>query len=340
MRIIQVGMGGWGQSWYENVLKLNPDVEVVGFAEPDGPILAKASQALDLPQERCFASLRQALQAVEADAVLITTSLAGHVPVALDAIAAGKHVLLEKPFAITLAEAQRVVAAAETRGTTLMISQNYRFFPAVRAVAELLREGALGPVGMVSIDFRRNANSAPRDGHRHYTIAHPLLIDMAIHHYDLMRLVLGQEPSQVACQAWNPPWSNFQEPAVALATITFGDVHVSYRGSWVSPAPQTAWAGEWRIECERGEILWTSRGGHDLEAERVRVRRGGRNVRRVALPELAATDRAGVLAAFVAAAESGQTPETSGRDNLGTIAFMHAMIESAALGLPVPVPQI
>jgi predicted dehydrogenase len=341
IHLIQVGMGGWGQNWRQNILKPSAEVKVVASVDSDADMLALACQRLDLPQDRCFASLQAALDAVDADAVLITASLPAHVPVALAALAARKHVLLEKPFAPSLAEAQQVVAAAEERGCVLMLSQNYRFFPAPRVVAGLVREGSLGAVGAVSIDFRRNANSAPREGHRHYTIAHPLLMDMAIHHFDLLRMVLNQEPREVNCHAYNPPWSNFRDPAAAAATITFdGGPIVSYRGSWVSPGPATPWAGEWRIECERGEIAWTSREGRDTSADRVAVRRLGKAARRVKLPELPAVDRAGALAAFVQAIETGVQPESSGRENLGSVAFMHAMIESATAGLAVPVPQV
>src|SRR5262249_14687960 len=210
---------------------------------------ARAQKKLEIPAERCFSSLGDALAAVECDAVLVTTVLAAHVPVALEALAAGKHVLLEKPFAPTLADARRVVVAAAERGKLLMISQNYRFYPAVRTAAALVRDGTLGAVGAVNIDFRRYANSAPTEGHRHYALRQPLLLDMAVHHFDLMRMVLGQEPRQVSCHAWNPPWSKFAEPAAAAATINFdGGMVVSYRGSWVSPSPQTYWAGEWRME--------------------------------------------------------------------------------------------
>jgi predicted dehydrogenase len=334
-------MGGWGQDWRQNVLSQGADVDVVASVDADADMLALACQRLDLPKDRCFDSLQAALDAADADAVLITASLPAHVPVALAALAAGKHVLLEKPFAPSLAEARQVVAAAEERGRILMLSQNYRFFPAPRVVAGLVREGTLGAVGAVSIDFRRYANDAPREGHRHYMLVHPLLMDMAIHHFDLLRMVLGQEPREVDCRAYNPPWSNFRDPAAAAATITFGDgLIVSYRGSWVSPGPVTPWAGEWRIECELGEITWTSRESRDTLAERVAVRKLGKAARRVKLPELAAIGRAGALAAFARAIESGERPESSGRDNLGSVAFMHAMIESAASGLPVPVPRV
>ncbi len=335
LRIIQVGMGGWGRSWGA-IVRRSDEVELVACVDTDPEILALACSELGMPEERRFAALELALAGVECDAVLITTALAAHVPVALAALAAGKHVLLEKPFAPTLAEARRVVEAAAAAGRTLMISQNYRFFPASRTVAALVREGTLGPVGSVSIDFRRYANTFPREGHRHYRLRHPLLLDMAIHHFDLMRMVLGQEPSQVVCHAWNPPWSNFADPAAAVATITFDTTFVSYRGSWVSPAPQTTWAGAWRMECAGGEITWTSRGGHDASVDRVTVRPLGKPARRVELPAMAHIDRAGSLAAFAQAIREGREPESSGRENLGSVALMYATIDSAASGLAVP----
>lgn len=340
LRIVQVGLGGWGMLW-SAVVRQARDVELAACVDMAPAALAAASSRLGMPSERCFTSLAAALAAVDADAVLITATLAGHVPLALEAIEHGKHVLVEKPFAPSLAEARRVVDAADARGRILMVSQNYRFFPAVRVAAALVREGTLGPVGAVAIDFRRYANAAAPEGHRHYALRHPLLLDMAIHHFDLMRAVLGQEPRQVSCHAWNPPWSKFAEPAAADATITFdGGAVVSYRGSWVSPAPQTAWAGAWRVECAGGEIVWTSRNGRADSADRVTVRPLGKPARRVALPGLPALDQAGSLAAFAHAIQAGQPPESSGRDNLRSLALTYAAIEAAESGLPVPVPQV
>jgi predicted dehydrogenase len=244
-------------------------------------------------------------------------------------------VLLEKPFAPSVAEAQQVVDLAAARQRVLMISQNYRFFPAVQAVRELVRSGSLGAVGVVAIDFRRYANAAAREGHRHYTLAQPLLADMAIHHFDLMRAVLGQEPVEVACCAWNPPWSNFVEPAAAVATIRFdGGAVVSYRGSWVSPGPPTAWAGAWRMECAGGEIAWTSRDGNGASGDQVTVRPLGKRARRLELPVLPQIDRAGSLRAFARAVATGAPAESTGRDNLGSLDLMQTAIDAATQGEP------
>src|SRR5438309_7437541 len=178
-------MGGWGRNWVSHVIHQSEDVELVACVDLNAGILAQAQQFLNLPPERCFLTVESALASVEADAVLITASLSAHVPIALQALNAGKHVLLEKPFAPTIAEAQQVVKTAAQCNRMLMISQNYRFFPAVRAVTALVREGELGSIGTVSIDFRRYKNSVLPQDQGYYQGWQPLLVDMAIHHFDL-----------------------------------------------------------------------------------------------------------------------------------------------------------
>jgi predicted dehydrogenase len=337
LKIIQVGMGGWGLYWGAAVRRTN-EVILAACVDMSPAALALAQARLEVPLERCFESLAEALDAVECDAVLITSALAAHVPTTLVALAAGKHVLVEKPFAPTLAEAQQAVAAADAYGRILVVSQNYRFFPAVRAVTALVRAGTLGPVGAVNIDFRQYANRAGPEGHRHYTYQQPLLLDMAIHHFDLMRVVLGQEPLQVSCQAFNPPWSKFVDPPAATATISFGGgAMVSYRGSWISPAPKTTWAGVWRVECSGGELFWTSRDGRGVRGDRVTVRPLGRPARRVELPSLPHIDIDGSLANFVQAIHTGHAAENAGRDNLGSLALTLAAIESATTSTPVKI---
>ncbi|HLZ56616.1 MAG TPA: Gfo/Idh/MocA family oxidoreductase [Ktedonosporobacter sp.] len=356
LRIIQVGLGGWGQSWAVNIVAANKDVETVAWVEIDEETLQQArqrliaqnqaedgltteesghDQSLSLGEDHFFTSLEEALSATEAEAVLITASLPGHVPATRMALQAGKHVLLEKPFAPTSAEALELVELAERQGRILMVSQNYRFIPAVRAAAQVVRDQVLGDIGTVSIDFRRFDHTAPFETHRHYKIWEPLLADMAIHHFDLMRLVLGQEPVQVFCKTWNTAWSKYVEPPAGTMTITFdGGAVVNYRGSWISMGPPTDWAGEWHMEGEHGELVWTGRG--ELPDAAI-LRLSGEEPRALKLPRLKAVDRAGSLDAFVQAVQNGTTPETSGRDNLKTLAFMFAAIESARTGLPVDI---
>lgn len=335
IRLVQVGMGGWGRSWARLLARQDELVQAVAYVDVEPDMLRLLQGDVGVNANTCFPSLDAALESTDAEAVLVTTALAGHVPVVLAALEAGKHVLVEKPFAPSLEEARQAVDLAAAQRRVLTVSQNYRFYPAAQRAAALVREDTLGPVGAVSVQFRKYANSQPRGTHRHYTIRHPLLMDMAIHHFDLMRFVLNQEPDTVSCHAWNPSWSNFDDPAAASATITFdGGAVVTYSGSWVSTATPTTWAGAWQIECAEGVLEWTGRDDASTEADVVTIRQRGKRARRVPLPRLPYWDRAGALAAFVAAIHDGGEPPASGRDNLGSLALMLAAIESAESGQP------
>jgi predicted dehydrogenase len=335
IRLIQVGLGGWGRSWAKLVAQHGDLAHAVAYVDVQPAVLQQLQMDLGVSAEMCFPSLDAALAATDADAVLVTTTLAGHVPVVVAALEANKHVLVEKPFAPSLLEAQQAVNLAAAQRRVLMVSQNYRFYPAAQTAAKLIRDGALGPVSAVSVQFRKYANTAPPGAHWHYALRHPLLMDMAIHHFDLMRFVLDQEPQTITCHAWNPPWSNFTDPAAAVATITFdGGAVVNYQGSWVSTAPPTTWAGAWQIECAEGTITWTGRDDTSTNADAVTIRRRGKRARRVPTPALPHWDRAGSLEAFVAAVRDGTAPLSSGQNNIQSLALMFAAIKSATTGQP------
>jgi len=337
VRLVHTGFGGWGLDW-ASIVRDTPEVEAVAVSDPNPVALAAARARYGLPEHACFARLERALAETEADAVLITAAARAHAPLALSALEAGKHVLVEKPFALTLAEAQAVVDAAAARNRVLMVSQNYRFFPAPWAVRELVAEGAIGEVGSVYTDFRVNMVRRLRAGHPYLALSDPLLLDMAIHHFDLMRFTLG-EAVGVNCSSWNPSDSPFTHAPVASAVVRLETGTVSYRGSWLG-GPPTQWAGVWRLEGSRGQLGWTSRNGRDLSGERVTLRG-----RRVALPELPHTGRRGVLGAFAEAVASGHEltnheppnhePPSSGRSNLGTLALTLGAVASAAAGRAV-----
>jgi predicted dehydrogenase len=190
----------------------------------------------------------------------------------------------------------------------------------------------------VSIDFRRYSPGTANARGRHHFEDQPLLVDMSIHHFDLLRLILAREPERIYCEAWNPDWSAFSGPSVAVSSIDFGaDIVVSYRGSWVSTGPATPWSGEWRMDFQHGHIFWTSRDDDGARRDRVVVHKPDRKPRVIPLPVLAQTDRVGTLAEFVRAIHEGREPECSGRDNLGTLALVAAAVESAKRGQPVDV---
>lgn len=312
-----------------------PEIEPVGWVDPNPDAFVDPP-----PGTRTFGSLRDALDGATSstlpEAVLVTAGLHAHAPLARAALEAGLDVLIEKPFAPTLHEARELVELAEAQGRTLMVSQNYRFHAAPQRVAALLGEQAIGQIGAVRIDFRKHFRHNPEHPYRRGL--QPLLLDMFVHHADLMRFVLGREPRAVHCQSWNPPWSGFEDPASAAMSVDFGGgIVVAWRGSWESTAPATLWAGDWTIEGEQGVIDWSSRGDEgDAAPDWVTVRKGA-DVERLDVAPLVRADRHGALGEFARAVRTNEDPATSGRDNLGTLGLCLAAIRSAADGRRVTI---
>lgn len=329
VKVIQVGLGGWGMSWAHTILPQVKAVDVVGFVDASPEALKRAQETLGLAEETCFPSLDAAIAAVEAEAVLAVLPTAGHKAVSEAALKAGKHVLVEKPFTSTLDEAQDLVAVAKKAGRVLMVSQNYRYQSAVRTVADLVRKQTYGRALSALIDFRQNWKVT---GHRYHDIPGPLLLDMAIHHFDLMRMIFGEDVQRVACRSWNTPDSPFRDHAAAHALLALeGGMMVSYAGSWVSRGTPTTWTGEWAIECEEGALQWQARGAGGAVADKVVLRRPDGSTEDLPMEVVKLADRAGTLDAF-AAAVRGKPPRyfTSGEDNIQSLATCFACMQSGA----------
>src|SRR5215207_3286995 len=139
----------WGRSWAE-VVREAPGVELVAVADPDPE--ARRQLADGTPG---YEALEAALAGVECEAVLVLTPPAPHHAVAKLALAAGKHVLVEKPLATGLEDGFDLIRAAERAGRVLMVSQNYRYNRPFRAVQRLVTEGTLGELASIKICCRR-----------------------------------------------------------------------------------------------------------------------------------------------------------------------------------------
>lgn len=334
LRLIQAGIGGFGSSWASEVVPSVEGVRPAAYVDVSAAALERLVTSGLTTQERCFSSIEEAVATVDSDAVLVTTPANWHIPVAQVAIEAGKHVLIEKPFAPSVETARQAVDLARRRGVTLMVSQNYRFHPAVHAVQQLVSSGELGKLYSIAVDFRKGVRKgAPRPGRK--PLAEPLLADMSIHHFDLMRAVTGSDAKEIDCRTWKPEGYPMTGPSAGAALVTMKDgCTVSYRGSWVSTGPTTSWTGEWVMDFAGGQLFWTSRDSTAGGGDRV-IMRTEATEKQLELPEVVHVDRAGSLAAFVAAARSGEEPETSGARNLASLAMTYAAIDSAASLRPV-----
>jgi len=331
-RAIQVGLGRWGFSWSQDVIPRVPNVEMVAYVDTSPEATARVQTELGVDPKLCFSSLAEAAKAVKADLVIGTLRTEAHYPVVKEALELGFHVIVEKPFASTMAQAKELVALAQQHARILMVSQNYRFQQAPIAVSRLIGEQKFGPVNLVTVDFRRHG---PSQGYKYWDFPDPLLADMSIHHFDLMRMVLNDNPKRVSCRTWNPPASPFKFHPVGVATLEFerGTI-VSYKGSWMSGGTPTPWSGEWTMDCSDGEIFWVSRDNFlgTLGPDRVVTRERGGEAKPLELAPIEFTDRLGTLHAVAQAVDTGEFPPrfSSGADNLYSFAVVQATIASAA----------
>ncbi|MDB5614817.1 MAG: Gfo/Idh/MocA family oxidoreductase [Devosia sp.] len=334
VKAIQIGLGHWGFSWTKEVIPTVPNIEMVGYVDSNPDAIKRVQDELGIAQNLCFTSLEEAVAAVQVDLAICTLRTEAHYPVAKRCLELGLNVIVEKPFASTIAQAKELVALARVNGRVLMVSQNYRFQPAPIAAAELIGAQKFGPVNLVSIEFRRHA---PSQGYRYWDMPDPLLADMSIHHFDLMRMVLGDEPKRVSCRTWNPAASPFGHHPIGVATLEFekGTI-VSYRGSWMSSGPVTPWAGEWTMDCSEGEIIWSSRDHFMGKAgpDKLSLRQRDGEATPFDLPPVELADRSGTLGAIAKVIETGSMPArfSSGEDNLHSLALVQATIMSASRG--------
>jgi predicted dehydrogenase len=333
LRLIQIGVGGWGRNWVEEVTRETPGVEPVAWVDVDATARERAVVDLDLPKERLFASLDEALARISADAALVVVPLSAHGAVTRAALEAGLHVLVEKPFTDSLEEARDLAELAKGRQRVLMVNQNYRWFPAPARARRLLHDGAIGDLIACYLDFHLYFGT----GYRYFFLDEPLLSDMAIHHFDALRFVLDDEPVEVSCRSWAGPGTPFAGHPAAVATMRFakGTV-VSYRGSWLTHGPGTPYGGQWRLDGTRGTIEFTFRGafGDREKLDRLTLHRPDRAFEAVRLPAMPYKDRKGALDTFARWIRGGSPPEgaSTAMDNLKSLALMFAAIRSARAG--------
>ncbi|MGT2425080.1 Gfo/Idh/MocA family protein [Amnibacterium kyonggiense] len=326
LRLVLVGAGQMGRAWI-GAIDRSEEAELVGLvdldrAAIDAAFTARGSSSASGPDAVALA------RSEGADAVVDVTVPVAHLAVNLAALDAGYPVLCEKPITPTVRDALALVAAAETTGKLLMVSQSRRYYA---ALDELRRRTAdLGGVGLLSTEFLK----APHFGGFREEMDHPLLVDMAIHSFDVARAVIGRVPLTVDCRSFNPDWSWFRGDAAAQALFEFeGGARFQYFGSWVAPGLETSWNGFWRAGGPRGTATW------DGESA-VEVQDGSGAVERLDVPHAPHESIEGSLAEFIDAVRSGTVPSGEIHENVWTLAMVEAAVRSTETRSTVDVPAL
>ena len=198
-----VGAGSRG-SGYAGWAAGRPDrARVVAVAEPRGVRRARFAADHHLPPAAVYPDWRDLLAAGRvADAVLVCTQDRMHTEPVLAFLAAGYHVLVEKPMAPTEAECRRMVAAAEQSGAVFAVGHVMRYTPYTRAVKEVVDSGVLGEIHSVQhlepVGFWHQAHSFVRGNWRRADESSFMLMAKSCHDLDWLAYVLGEPPVRVS----------------------------------------------------------------------------------------------------------------------------------------------
>jgi predicted dehydrogenase len=220
LRVGVLGCGYWGS---KHVRVLSAIDSVGEVAAIDSRIDRLLSLRRSFPSVRTYPDLETALPHV--DAVVIATPPSTHAPLALEAIAAGRHVLIEKPLATSATDARRIIAAAKSAGVVLMVGHTFEHNAAVWKLRELVRSQALGELYYLDT-ARLNLGLYQTDVN--------VIFDLAPHDVSILNYVLGGPPLSV--QAWASRHAHRRLEDVAYLRLRYeSGVSANVHVSWLDP---------------------------------------------------------------------------------------------------------
>ncbi len=318
IRVIVVGMGPRGQDWLREI-QADSSYELAACVDTDQQVLSQTSNR----GVSCFTGIREALEQHNCEAVIVATSPANHVDPCELALSSGLAVLVEKPFTLHLNEAVKLVSLAEQKGAPLLVAQNYRYMRAFRTARRLISEGRIGPVGMVVGQYYRAPHVMAASLAR---LTNSALWGAGIHHLDALRYILSQPVTGVLAESFTAPWGKLPRGGSVQLMLSFGDTtRALYSATYESSGHEFFERGQefyLRFVGERGTLHVWQRWLMLCETGKLPriVRRGPRKVseERILLNQLECAIR------------DGQVPDSSGRDNLQTMATVEACLLSAA----------
>ncbi|HUU23083.1 MAG TPA: Gfo/Idh/MocA family oxidoreductase [Phycisphaerae bacterium] len=235
------------------------DVEaerLAGPLTPGGGNIETASGAWDASSVRRCERLEEVLDDPGVEAVVVATPSHLHADLSCAALSAGKHVFCEKPMALTVADCDRMLAAAKAAGRQLMIGHCIRFWGEYAEAARIARSGRYGPVKSLTLT---RYGSIPGFGARNWfhdpAKSGAAVLDLHIHDVDYALFVLG-EPEAVRARGVPGPAGGYHQVVAELDYGPEGPV-VSAEGGWLPG--EVPFQMEFRMCLEKATVLYKLR---------------------------------------------------------------------------------
>ena len=347
MGTVRVGLVGCGKiaAVHAGALATLPEAEFVACCDVDEVRARAMADAHGAPH--AFSDVRELVGSGLVDAVLVCTPHPSHAPVVEAAAAAGVHVLCEKPLSISLADADRMIEAADRAGITFGVIFQRRFWPAAQRIYEAIAAGCLGKLTLAECAVRiwRPESYFASDPWRGTwaTEGGGVLMNQAVHAIDHLQWFMGpvREISGRIATLRHGAYIDVEDTAMATLVFANGALGTLQAATTFEPdfgfrvavhGDSGATVSVWEPrEGEQGfNDVWTLPGEELLRAEWEAAERGGAGFPR--FHELQIED-------FLRAIFEDRPPAVTGRDARNSLEIILAIYESSRTGQAVSLPM-
>ncbi len=279
------------------------------------------------------------------DAVSVCVANAFHAPITIDALKHGKHVLCEKPMAITLADCENMLAAAKSSGKRLLIDHNQRLTPAHRKAKEILASGELGRVISFSATFGHKGPemwSADKSSNTWFfkknAAAFGSMADLGIHKIDLMRYLIGGDVKNVFSRLATldkkfPDGTPIEVDDNSVEILTFQNGALgTITTSWTHYGEECNASS---LYCEKGILKLYHDPRYALEIVYADGTKAHYELDRMQTNEDAQQNSSGVIDVFVDSILTGKKTVLDAEDILNSMRVVFACLKSAECGCVV-----
>ena len=340
LRYILVGTGGWGATWCDRFLprlaEMNKAVPVAAV-DKDPRALENARTHLGLAAEKCYTDMDRAFADNRADFAIVVVPPDHHEEVVDAALAHDLDILSEKPIADTMEASIRILDKVRSAGKKMAVNMTHRFDQDKQTLETRIKSGDYGRLNYLIYRFTHNCRKYGEMGGFRHDMPDPLLIDAAVHHFEVLRSLSGGDGQTIYAVTWNPPWGEYAGDTTGLVTLQMTNgVRCFYEGAEANASSLNGWAQDYiRAECENGTL--------ELNRRELRLWRGGAWEKPLAqdlrLLKLKVWMGAWVAEMFCDWLLGGEPPPTRVEDNIQCSALVFAAIESARTGRPVDVQE-
>jgi len=319
-----IGYGYWGPNLARNLARAG-GCRLVAICDSQNSRRALAQR--DHGAANIYSEIDEAIKDPSVEAVAIATPVRFHYQHAMAALAAGKHVMVEKPMVASVEQAKRLMDAAARRGRILFVDHTYVYTGAVRKIAELVRSGSLGRIYYYD-STRVNLGLFQPDV--------DVVWDLAVHDLAILDHLIGERPRLVAATGMSHVAGS---PCnLAYLTLVYRENFIAHINvNWLSPVKvrRTLIGGSRRMivydDLEPTEKLRVYDKGIKVSRDpgRIRDMRVGYRLGDVLIPQIDLTEALTRMASeFVDAIRSGKPPTTGGPAGLRVVEILAAASRS------------